>query len=76
MTANCHVSGHLQSMIYATDAISMELMLYPPPKADDSEWSTGYSTCYNTFHDAVQSEIWTTSMIQEAGYHVMAMMGS
>lgn len=32
MTANCNPQFHIQSMIWATDAIGMELLLYPQAK--------------------------------------------
>ena len=69
-------------MIWATDKIGMELLLYPPlkPNEDGSSsghsWMVGYSTCYSGFWDAVDAERWTSVMIQHAGYHVKATMSS
>ncbi|KXJ86194.1 hypothetical protein Micbo1qcDRAFT_198505 [Microdochium bolleyi] len=90
MTANCVQPSHLQSMIYATDDVGMQLMLYPPPRLVDAhgkptdpaagdaseENPVGYSTCYQSFNAAVEAEKWTTPMIMQAGYHVRALMSS
>ncbi|KXJ92026.1 hypothetical protein Micbo1qcDRAFT_183379 [Microdochium bolleyi] len=82
MTANCGPPGHLHSMIWATDDVGMALLLHPPHKPNEDgtssghPWTVGYSTCYATFWDAVESEAWTTQMLLREGYHVKAMMSS
>ncbi|KAH9887856.1 hypothetical protein F4778DRAFT_423720 [Xylariomycetidae sp. FL2044] len=80
MTINCGPRPHVQSMIWATDAVGMELLLYPPASAMmDDLWGSaqdtvGYGGCYKEFGLAIHAEIGGTSVIRGAGYQVSAMM--
>ncbi|KAL3425475.1 hypothetical protein PVAG01_02266 [Phlyctema vagabunda] len=90
MTANCWPKFHIQSMIWATDRVGMEVLLFPPKAAtahlapavyfpdddeiDESHIPPGINTCFHTWKQAVHAEISATALIKAAGYGVDAMM--
>ncbi|KAI1077088.1 hypothetical protein F5B20DRAFT_281420 [Whalleya microplaca] len=82
MTINCGPSPHVQSMIWATDSVGMELLLYPPTEASQEDnYGTANDTvafggCYEEFHQAIHAEVGATRAIQNAGYEVEAMMSA
>ncbi|KAF3274846.1 hypothetical protein TWF970_007558 [Orbilia oligospora] len=62
MTLNCRPSRHIQSMIFATDRIGLNLLL------------RRINTCFPTFRSAVEAETECTGIIMESGYSVTALM--
>ncbi|KAH8202880.1 hypothetical protein TruAng_002933 [Truncatella angustata] len=82
MTANCLPQYHVQSMIWATDAVGLELLLYPPPGSSTPDKYGGATDmvamegCYKDMHKAIHGEIGATGLIQKAGYKVDAMMAA
>ncbi|KAI1379563.1 hypothetical protein F4677DRAFT_409685 [Hypoxylon crocopeplum] len=82
MTVNCGPRPHVQSMIWATDDVGMELLLYPPANASKPDiYGTARDTvafggCYKEFHQAIHAEIGATGVIRNAGYKVSAMMSA
>ncbi|KAL0939761.1 uncharacterized protein CTRU02_206371 [Colletotrichum truncatum] len=84
ITANCYPRFHVQSMIWATDRIGMELLLDPfqglAASVGDG-WGSredlvGLGGCYNEYIKAIHAEIGSTSIITGAGYKVDVMMTS
>lgn len=79
MTANCQPQFHIQSMIWATDSIGMELLLYPRQRPDSSASEVNpvaLQGCYNERNVAINAEVQSAAMIREAGYEVDAMMAA
>ncbi|OTA94270.1 hypothetical protein M434DRAFT_10810 [Hypoxylon sp. CO27-5] len=82
MTANCEPRPHIQSMIWATDKVGMELLLYPPANVSEPDIYGGtddtvaFGSCYEEFHQAIHAEIGATGLIRGAGYKVSAMMSA
>ena len=81
MTANCSPRFHVQSMIWATDATGMALLLHPPASSPSRADPFGaanepvaFSACYDTMASAVHAEIGSTAVIRDAGYAVDVMM--
>ncbi|KAH8895030.1 hypothetical protein GQ53DRAFT_642683, partial [Thozetella sp. PMI_491] len=81
MSMNCSPRFHVQSMIWATDSVGMELLLYPhsntPSPADqfgDAGAPVGFHSCYDGWNPAVHAEVGTAEMIIQAGYEVDVMM--
>lgn len=65
MSYNCHKGeGHLQSMIWATDAVGIDQLLKPD----------AIGTCPPTMDQAQESEIRTTTVMRNAGYEVDAFL--
>ncbi|KAI9746430.1 MAG: hypothetical protein M1818_000143 [Claussenomyces sp. TS43310] len=65
MSYNCHGGrGHLQSMIWATDAVGLNELLRP----------TVIGQCFSNMHDAQEAEIETTPLLREAGFEVDAFL--
>lgn len=64
MTSNCWPQFHIQSMIWATDLIGLELLLQPK----------GIGKCFNGWQEAVNAETGATRVILDAGYTAMPMM--
>lgn len=61
MSYNCHLrSGHVQSMIWATDSIGLARILTPAAIGD----------CFPTLLAATDAEVRTTSVIRAAGHEV------
>ncbi|KAH7342412.1 hypothetical protein BKA65DRAFT_504038 [Rhexocercosporidium sp. MPI-PUGE-AT-0058] len=63
---NCLGGGdqYVNSMIWATDTMGLNIMLTP----------AGIGKCFQTLDDAVLGEIRTTPLLKSAGYHVDVMM--
>ncbi|KAF9872871.1 hypothetical protein CkaCkLH20_09734 [Colletotrichum karsti] len=84
ITANCIPRFHVQSMIWATDRVGVELLLDPskiPGAAVADRYGNasdpiGLSACYNEYRKAIHSEIGSTAIITTAGYKVDVMMTS
>ncbi|KAF5588585.1 asparagine synthetase [Fusarium subglutinans] len=81
MSANCMPRFHIQSMIWATDSVGMELLLLPHSSTSSPADGFGaagapvaFHSCYDGWHSAVHAEIGTAEMIIEAGYDVDVMM--
>ncbi|KAK8049307.1 hypothetical protein PG994_011037 [Apiospora phragmitis] len=82
MTVNCGPQYHIQSMIFATDRVGMELMLYPPPGSSrqdeygDENDMVALQGCYTEMRKAIHGEVGTTGLIRNAGYEVEALMSA
>ncbi|KAK8056533.1 hypothetical protein PG993_001760 [Apiospora rasikravindrae] len=82
MTVNCGPQYHIQSMIFATDRVGMELMLYPPPGSSrpddygDENDMVALQGCYAEMSKAIHGEVGTTGVIRNAGYEVEALMSA
>ncbi|KAL7627999.1 hypothetical protein AAE478_002195 [Parahypoxylon ruwenzoriense] len=82
MTVNCGPRPHVQSMIWATDYIGMELLLYPLANASEldpfgtANDTVAFGGCYEKFHQAIHAEVGGTNVIRKAGYKVSAMMSA
>ncbi|KAK7908290.1 hypothetical protein PG985_015593 [Apiospora marii] len=82
MTVNCGPQYHIQSMIFATDRVGMELMLYPPPGSSrpdnygDEHDLVALQGCYSEMSKAIHGEVGTTGVIRGAGYEVEALMSA
>ncbi|TVY45436.1 hypothetical protein LOCC1_G007214 [Lachnellula occidentalis] len=90
ITMNCKPLPHIQSMIWATDRVGIEVLLFPtetqikaleaslPPFPDGEPVRTlekaGINWCPHEYWDAVSVEVHGTPLIQAAGYKVDAMM--
>lgn len=77
MTANCDPMFHVQSMIWATDRVGLELLLHPPPDPNlpaDAKQEVGINSCFHTWESAVHAEIHATRIILDAGYEATVMM--
>ncbi|KAI2618687.1 hypothetical protein GGS26DRAFT_350215 [Hypomontagnella submonticulosa] len=81
MTASCSPKFHIQPMIWATDAIGMELLLNPPKaptlgaRHDDSQ-VVAFRGCYSNQKQATHGEVEATAVIKKAGYKVDALMAT
>lgn len=82
MTANCLPQYHVQSMIWATDSLGMEALLFPP---EGSSVADKYGTardpvalagCYPDMKKAVHGEVGATHAVHLAGYRVDALMAA
>jgi hypothetical protein len=61
MSYNCHTNaGHVQSMIWATDSVGLDVILTPD----------GIGECFATMPAAQNGEIRTTQLLRENGYDV------
>ncbi|KAK2000039.1 hypothetical protein LX36DRAFT_631320 [Colletotrichum falcatum] len=82
MTANCWPQFHVQSMIWATDEVGIQLLLNPPPDSsvkDDfgtENDTVGMSGCYDGWNQAVHAEVGATSTFLKQGYKVDLMMAA
>ncbi|TDZ87602.1 hypothetical protein C8034_v006686 [Colletotrichum sidae] len=80
MTANCWPRFHVQSMIWATDAVGIDLLLNPPASSSitdqfgTSEDPVGMAGCYDGWNAAVHAEVGATSTFLKQGYEVDLMM--
>jgi hypothetical protein len=82
MTGNCWPQFHVQSMIWATDIVGMELLLNPPNPVSlslhgDQEPQTlehGINSCFHTWDQAVHAEVGASQIIRAAGYKLDVMM--
>ncbi|KAK8081832.1 hypothetical protein PG996_000613 [Apiospora saccharicola] len=82
MTVNCGPQYHIQSMIFATDRVGMELMLYPPVGSSrpddygDEHDLVALQGCYPSMSKAIHGEVGTTGVVRGAGYEVEALMSA
>ncbi|KAK1980874.1 hypothetical protein LZ30DRAFT_782457 [Colletotrichum cereale] len=82
MTANCWPQFHVQSMIWATDEVGIELLLNPPPGSsfkDDfgtENDAVGLGGCYEGWSQAVHAEVGATITFLKQGYKVDLMMAA
>ncbi|KAJ0309142.1 hypothetical protein COL516b_003040 [Colletotrichum fioriniae] len=80
MTANCWPRFHVQSMIWATDSVGIDLLLNPPPGSSvKDDFGTendpvGLGGCYDGWNHAVHAEIGATGTFLKQGYKVDLMM--
>lgn len=90
MTLACRPSIHVQSMVWATDRIGMEILLNPSPELTakfmaelpphDDSWpipapeKAGIASCPHEYWKAVSVEVFSTPLIRSAGYEVDVMM--
>lgn len=81
-TMNCDPRPHVQSMLWATDDVSMGILLDPnmahAVSVEDAmgaaEDPIGMSFCHKTMAQAVHTEIGSTELITSQGYEVDVMM--
>ncbi|KAK1599053.1 uncharacterized protein LY79DRAFT_536771 [Colletotrichum navitas] len=82
MTANCWPRFHVQSMIWATDEVGIELLLNPPPGSSTKDDfgtendAVGMGGCYDGWNQAVHAEVGTTTIFLKQGYKVDLMMAA
>lgn len=90
MTFNCKPANHVQSMIWATDRVGIEILLFPtaeqteatrkslPPFPDGEPVPpmdiAGINSCPHEYWSAVAVEVYSTPLIKAAGYDVDALM--
>ncbi|EKD13546.1 hypothetical protein MBM_08264 [Drepanopeziza brunnea f. sp. 'multigermtubi' MB_m1] len=67
-TINCMGGGsqHIQSMIYATDRIGLDIILLPE----------GIGECFPSLQSAMNAEIRTTPLVKSKGYHIDVMLAN
>ena len=84
-TWNCQEAPHIQSMVFATDSIGMEIMLntsspHDGSGADDANGNkndpVAFRACYETMGQAVHAEVGTARLIRHAGYEVDGLMAA
>lgn len=66
MSYNCHIARHVQSMIWATDSVGMQLLLSPRT----------LGSCWRSESDALQAELYATQHVLDAGYEVDVMLSA
>lgn len=79
---NCQPTPHVQSMLWATDDVSMGILLNPDlahSVGAEDHWGTlsdpiGMSFCHETFFEAVHTELGSTRLIVSQGYEVDVLM--
>ncbi|KAF6839779.1 hypothetical protein CPLU01_01651 [Colletotrichum plurivorum] len=82
MTGNCWPRFHVQSMIWATDAVGIDMLLNPPPGSSEvdqfggEEDLVGLAGCYDGWNPAVHAEIGATGIFLKQGYKVDLMMSA
>ncbi len=89
MSMNCGPRVHVQSMIWATDRVGLEILLFPSDSLvkkykeilADRDLSpvpkmkhAGINSCPHEYWDAVAIEVYATGLLQAAGYKVDPMM--
>lgn len=81
-TINCDPQPHVQSMLWGTDDVGMEILLDPNlayTVGFDDHWGNvedpvGLSFCHKTMAEAVHTEIGSTRLISSQGYRVDVLM--
>lgn len=71
MTAKCLPEPYIESMIWATDSVGMQLLLYKH-HGDNRIGASG--VCDETHGRAIYDELEATKVIKQAGYKVEALM--
>ncbi|PBP28305.1 hypothetical protein BUE80_DR000830 [Diplocarpon rosae] len=89
MSMNCSPRIHVQSMIWATDRVGMEILLFPSASlvekykkilGDRDHYPVpkmkvaGINSCPHEYWDAVAIEVYATGLMKAAGYKVDPMM--
>ncbi|KAI9056223.1 hypothetical protein LZ554_001151 [Drepanopeziza brunnea f. sp. 'monogermtubi'] len=89
MTMNCAPRIHVQSMIWATDRVGLEVLLFPSEalkakylevlgdrdhKPVPKMKVPGINSCPHEYWDAVAIEVYATGLLQTAGYKVDPIM--
>ncbi|KAJ2906832.1 hypothetical protein MKZ38_010330 [Zalerion maritima] len=83
-SVNCRPRPHVQSMIFATDAEGMAILVDKRKSLqgglDDNfgkkEDPVAFGACYETMHAAIHAEVGSTSLLRNHGYEVDAMLGA
>lgn len=81
-TINCEPTPHVQSMLWATDEIGMDILLDPElaytvgvkDHWGQAEDPVGLSFCHETMAQAVHTELGSTRLITSQGYGVDVLM--
>lgn len=81
-TMNCDPRPHVQSMLWATDDVSMGILLDPnlahavgvKDDVGEAEDPIGMSFCHKTMAQAIHTEIGSTELITSQGYEVDVLM--
>jgi hypothetical protein len=73
MTVNCWPEPHVQSMIWATDSVGIQHLLFPQITSAHPN-RRGINQCFDDWQTAVGAEISATGIIRDAGYKVDVMM--
>jgi hypothetical protein len=78
MTGNCWPTFHVQSMIWATDIIGLDLLLNPPagPSKSGEDQPAGINRCFAGWENAVAGEVEASGIITRAGYNIDVMMAA
>jgi hypothetical protein len=67
-------------MIWATDDIGINALLFPPPASSaadglgDEKGSAGIGACHSDHEHAIQAEVGSTALIRQQGYEVDVLM--
>lgn len=83
-TINCSPRPHVQSMLWATDAVGMDILISPEyahAVGFDDKWGqagdpVGLSICPASMPEAIHTEVAATSLITSQGYDVDVMMAA
>lgn len=85
MTANCWPNFHVQSEVWATDFVGMELLMHPPPPSANAtnvdafaarEEPVGLAGCYPDLNKALHAELGATRIMLDAGHRVDLLMSA
>ena len=92
MTLACRPNSHVQSMIWALDRISLEILLFPSDELIEKfrdelpphDFNTpvqeiekpGINSCPHDYWSAVALEVFATPLIRSAGYEVDVLMAA
>jgi hypothetical protein len=89
MTASCWPHFHVQSEVWATDFVGMELLMHPPPPPPPGPDGTdnidtfagrdepvGLSGCYPDLNKALHAELGATRVMLAAGHRVDLLMSA
>ncbi|OWP01189.1 hypothetical protein B2J93_5469 [Marssonina coronariae] len=89
LTMNCRPRVHIQSMMWATDRVGMEILLFPSASLvekykeilGDRDTApvpkmkvAGINSCPHDYWDAVAVEVYATGLLQTAGFKVNPIM--
>ncbi|KAG9247111.1 hypothetical protein BJ878DRAFT_415554 [Calycina marina] len=88
MTGNCWPMFHIQSMIWATDSVGLNTLLFPTPELAANIANTpvpnfvsdklfpGINACFDGWNSAVSAEVGSSALIKAAGYKLDVMMSA
>lgn len=90
MTLGCQPNIHVQSMVWATDRIGLETLLFPSEELNEKflaelpphryDWpvpapeTAGINACPSEYWQAVAIEVFATPLIRSAGYDIDVLM--